>query len=148
MYCVQWNTRKARPAKKSLGVRYPATGRSWNPVVPNSIIDKLYLFIFHSFVIKIILLSLIVYLRFKKTFTSCNCGILSSLSIKYEAYLNQLCLISFDLILRRIFTYSYSISPVLANFPDIPYKHVSDKADAIRGKRFPYKNWMLFIDKF
>lgn len=32
MYCVQWNTRKARPAKKSRDERYPATGRNWNPV--------------------------------------------------------------------------------------------------------------------
>ncbi len=30
-YWVQWNTRKASPARKSLGERYPATGRMMKP---------------------------------------------------------------------------------------------------------------------
>ena len=34
MYWVEWNTRKARPARKSREERRPATGRSWNPVTP------------------------------------------------------------------------------------------------------------------
>ena len=32
MYCVEWNTRKARPARKSLDDNNPATGRSVKPV--------------------------------------------------------------------------------------------------------------------
>ena len=34
MYCVEWNTLKARPARKSREDSSPATGRSWNPVTP------------------------------------------------------------------------------------------------------------------
>ena len=34
MYWVEWNTLKARPARKSRDERRPATGRSWNPVTP------------------------------------------------------------------------------------------------------------------
>ena len=34
MYCVEWNTRNASPARKSLEERSPATGLSWNPVTP------------------------------------------------------------------------------------------------------------------
>ena len=34
MYWVEWNTLKARPARKSREERRPATGRSWNPVTP------------------------------------------------------------------------------------------------------------------
>ena len=34
MYWVEWNTRKARPAKKSLDDKSPATGRSVKPVFP------------------------------------------------------------------------------------------------------------------
>ncbi|TNN41798.1 hypothetical protein EYF80_048043 [Liparis tanakae] len=33
MYCVHWNTRKARLLRKSLADSRPATGRSWNPVL-------------------------------------------------------------------------------------------------------------------
>lgn len=33
-YWVQWNTLKARPARKSRGDRYPATGRMVNPDCP------------------------------------------------------------------------------------------------------------------
>lgn len=40
MYCVHWNTLKAKLARKSLADRRPATGRSWKPVFsikwPNS----------------------------------------------------------------------------------------------------------------
>lgn len=32
MYCVEWNTRNASPARKSRDDRSPATGRSVNPV--------------------------------------------------------------------------------------------------------------------
>jgi len=32
MYCVQLKTRKARPARKSLGLKKPATGLNRNPV--------------------------------------------------------------------------------------------------------------------
>ena len=32
MYCVEWKTRKARPARKSREESRPATGRSRNPV--------------------------------------------------------------------------------------------------------------------
>lgn len=32
MYCVEWNTRNAKPAKKSRDERSPATGRNVNPV--------------------------------------------------------------------------------------------------------------------
>jgi hypothetical protein len=32
MYCVEWNTRNANPARKSLDERRPATGRNVNPV--------------------------------------------------------------------------------------------------------------------
>lgn len=32
MYCVHWNTLKAKLARKSLADRRPATGRSWKPV--------------------------------------------------------------------------------------------------------------------
>ena len=32
MYCVEWNTRKARPARKSLDDNNPATGRRVKPV--------------------------------------------------------------------------------------------------------------------
>ena len=32
MYCVEWNTRKARPARKSRDERRPATGRNRKPV--------------------------------------------------------------------------------------------------------------------
>lgn len=32
MYCVHWNTRKARLARKSRADSRPATGRSWKPV--------------------------------------------------------------------------------------------------------------------
>lgn len=32
MYCVEWKTRNAKPAKKSLEDSNPATGRSVNPV--------------------------------------------------------------------------------------------------------------------
>ena len=34
MYWVEWNTLKARPARKSLEDSSPATGLSWKPVVP------------------------------------------------------------------------------------------------------------------
>lgn len=33
MYCVHWNTRKARLARKSRADNSPATGRSWKPVL-------------------------------------------------------------------------------------------------------------------
>ncbi len=33
MYCVEWKTLKARPARKSREERSPATGRRVNPVV-------------------------------------------------------------------------------------------------------------------
>ncbi len=33
MYWVQWNTRKAKPYKKSRGVKYPATGLIVKPVL-------------------------------------------------------------------------------------------------------------------
>lgn len=33
MYCVHWNTLKARLARKSLADSRPATGRSWKPVL-------------------------------------------------------------------------------------------------------------------
>ena len=36
MYWVEWNTLKARPARKSLDERSPATGLNWNPVTPAS----------------------------------------------------------------------------------------------------------------
>lgn len=71
---------------------------------------------------------------------------LFSLSIKCEISY-QLALIRFNLSLRKIVTYSRSISPVLANSLNTRCKHVSDKADAIHGKRFPYNNRALFIDK-
>lgn len=32
MYCVEWKTRKASPARKSRDERRPATGRSRKPV--------------------------------------------------------------------------------------------------------------------
>lgn len=32
MYCVEWKTRKASPARKSRDERRPATGRSLKPV--------------------------------------------------------------------------------------------------------------------
>lgn len=32
MYCVEWKTRKASPARKSLDESKPATGRSRKPV--------------------------------------------------------------------------------------------------------------------
>ena len=32
MYWVEWNTLKARPARKSRDESKPATGRSWKPV--------------------------------------------------------------------------------------------------------------------
>ena len=32
MYCVEWNTRNARPARKSRDDNRPATGRSVKPV--------------------------------------------------------------------------------------------------------------------
>lgn len=32
MYCVEWNTRKAKPARKSLELRRPATGLNVKPV--------------------------------------------------------------------------------------------------------------------
>lgn len=32
MYCVEWKTRKASPARKSRDESRPATGRSRNPV--------------------------------------------------------------------------------------------------------------------
>jgi len=32
MYCVEWKTRNARPARKSRDDNSPATGRSVNPV--------------------------------------------------------------------------------------------------------------------
>ena len=34
MYCVHWNTRNARLARKSRALSSPATGRSWKPVRP------------------------------------------------------------------------------------------------------------------
>ena len=42
MYCVEWNTRKARPARKSRDDRSPATGLSVNPVQSNVIIRVFY----------------------------------------------------------------------------------------------------------
>lgn len=33
MYCVHWNTRKARLLRKSLADSRPATGRNWKPVL-------------------------------------------------------------------------------------------------------------------
>lgn len=33
IYCVHWNTRKARLARKSRADNRPATGRSWKPVL-------------------------------------------------------------------------------------------------------------------
>jgi len=33
MYCVEWNTLKANPAKKSLDDRSPPTGLKVNPVL-------------------------------------------------------------------------------------------------------------------
>jgi hypothetical protein len=41
MYWVQWKTLKARPAKKSLGLRYPATGLTWKPVLDFRYLNKL-----------------------------------------------------------------------------------------------------------
>lgn len=32
IYCVEWKTRKARPARKSREDNKPATGRNWKPV--------------------------------------------------------------------------------------------------------------------
>ncbi len=40
MYCVEWKTLKARPAKKSLGDRRPATGRRLKPVQSVVVWDK------------------------------------------------------------------------------------------------------------
>lgn len=34
VHWVQWKTRNAKPAKKSRGDMYPATGRMENPVLP------------------------------------------------------------------------------------------------------------------
>jgi len=36
MYCVHWNTRNARLARKSRALSNPATGRSWKPVRPSN----------------------------------------------------------------------------------------------------------------
>lgn len=33
MYCVHWNTRKAKLLRKSLADSRPATGRNWKPVL-------------------------------------------------------------------------------------------------------------------
>lgn len=37
MYCVHWNTRKARLARKSRADSRPATGRSWKPVLSETV---------------------------------------------------------------------------------------------------------------
>lgn len=52
IYCVEWKTRKAKPARKSLEDKRPATGRNVKPVQ-----------------------------SFKKSETSANCGILSALFV-------------------------------------------------------------------
>lgn len=42
MYCVEWNTRNARPAKKSRDDNKPATGRNVKPVQSVQITLSLY----------------------------------------------------------------------------------------------------------
>ena len=49
MYCVEWNTLKARPARKSLEESRPATGLRLKPVVER-----------------------------RKSLMSCSCGMLSA----------------------------------------------------------------------
>lgn len=58
MYCVEWNTLKASPFRKSRAVSNPITGRKVNPVESGKL--------------------LCASIRFRKREISSSCGILSS----------------------------------------------------------------------
>lgn len=69
MYCVEWKTRNAKPAKKSRDDNKPATGRNVNPVQSNQMKSiKAECYGTYGRINK----------PFKKFETSSNCGILSS----------------------------------------------------------------------
>lgn len=84
---MQWNTRKANPAKKSRGDRYPATGRSWNPV-----------------------------LCFKKLLTSCSWGRLSSRYPQYLTSSGQFSMYSGTACFAYNLCNSLKTTPLKMNF--------------------------------